>query len=177
MHLKDFETEYPFCVRFSGEKVIETGGITWCVFSYFEDSYIKLFDRGSLFCPDVHPHTPVSKLPTVKAIISHSYLTIGTYPLELPSPVQLLYCLDHLWTSQKILLFKHLSIAWAFMKLTSSKKFFQSEFPSVLQCHVLGVLNCYGCQDVPNPRNLKKIMSLIDVWVYNEAISCHFTDE
>ena len=28
MHLKDFETEYPFCVRFSGEKVIETGGIT-----------------------------------------------------------------------------------------------------------------------------------------------------
>ena len=88
MHLKDFETEYPFCVRFSGEKAIDTGSVARDMFSaFFEDCYVKLFDGGSLLCPVVHPHTPVSKLPTVGAVISHSYLTTGTYPLELPSPV------------------------------------------------------------------------------------------
>ena len=35
MQLKDFETEYSFCVKFSREKVIDTGSVVHDVFSAF----------------------------------------------------------------------------------------------------------------------------------------------
>ena len=35
IHFKDFEMEYPFCVRFGGEKAIDTGGNARDKFSAF----------------------------------------------------------------------------------------------------------------------------------------------
>ena len=35
IHFKDFDMEYTFCVRFSGEKAIDTVGVTRDMFSVF----------------------------------------------------------------------------------------------------------------------------------------------
>ena len=165
MHLKDFETEYPFCVRFSGEKAIDTGGVARDMFSaFFEDCYVKLFDGGSLLCPVVHPHTPVSKLPTVGAVISHSYLTTGYLPIRIAFP-----CLAAILLGSSVDIPENFLVE-AFVNSLSVheagifKEAFaicEKQFPSALQCDVLSVLSRYGCRDVPNPRNLKKI--IIDV--------------
>ena len=165
IHFKDFEMEYPFCVRFSGEKAIDTGGVARDMFSaFFEDCYIKLFDGGSLLCPAVHPHIPMSKLPTVGAIISHSYLTTGYLPIRIAFPCLAAILLGPSEDIPEKIFIESFINSLSVHEAGIFKEAFaicEKQFPPALHCDVLGVLSRYGCRDVPNPSNLKKI--IIDV--------------
>ena len=168
IYQKDFkalETEYPFCVRFSGEKAIDTGGVACDMFSaFFEECYVKLFDGGSLLCPVVHSHIPVSKFPTVGTIISHSYLTTGYLPIRIAFP-----CLAAILLGPSVDIPENFFIK-AFVNSVSTHKagifkeaftIRDKKFAPALQCDILDVLSRYGCRNVPNPVNLKKI--IVDV--------------
>ena len=82
--------EYPFRIRFQGERAVDLGGVARDMFSaFYEKAYEKLFDGSSLLCPVLHPET----------VISHAYMVTGILPVRIAFP-----CLAHslLGTSETV---------------------------------------------------------------------------
>ncbi len=53
--------EYPFRIRFEGERAIDVGGVARDMFSaFYEEAHECLFDGSSLLCPIVHPDMDTS---------------------------------------------------------------------------------------------------------------------
>ena len=78
------EAEFPFNIRFIGERAVDTGGVSRDVFSaFFNECYKRFFDGEMLLTPIIHPQTDISKLPTLGAIISHAYLVCGYLPVKI----------------------------------------------------------------------------------------------
>ena len=53
--------EYPFCVRFDGEKAVDTGGVCRDMYSSFwESACLRHFNGENLLIPAVNPNTDMS---------------------------------------------------------------------------------------------------------------------
>ena len=72
--------EYPFRIRFQGERAVDLGGVARDMFSaFYENACERLFNGCSLRCPVVHPEMDVSLLTT----LGSCYFTCihgGRYP-------------------------------------------------------------------------------------------------
>lgn len=80
-------TEYPFRIKFAGEKAIDVGGVTRDMFSaFFEEAYLKFFDGASLLTPTDFPKLKAPPLSTLGFIISHAYLVAGMLPIKIAFP-------------------------------------------------------------------------------------------
>ena len=67
--------EYPFCVRFDGEKAVDTGGVCRDMYSSFwESTCLRHFDGENLLIPAVNPNTEMSTLPLLGTILAHGYI-------------------------------------------------------------------------------------------------------
>ena len=83
--------EYPFHIKFQGERAVDLGGVAKDMFSAFsEKTYERLFDGSSLLCPTVHPKMEMSVLTTVGFVISQAYMVTGILPVRIAFP-----CLAH----------------------------------------------------------------------------------
>ena len=83
--------EYPFRIKFQGERAVDFGGVARDMFSaFYEETYERLFDGSSLLCPTVHPEMEMSVLTTVGFVISQAYMVTGILPVRIAFP-----CLAH----------------------------------------------------------------------------------
>ena len=80
--------EYSFCVRFDGEKAVDTGGVCRDMYSSFwESAFIRHFDGESLLIPAVNPNTDMAILPLLGTILAHGYMVAGYLPVRVVFPV------------------------------------------------------------------------------------------
>lgn len=78
--------EYPFRIKFKGEKAVDCGGVSRDMLSgFWEVAYQTVFDGGSLLTPLVSSDTDMNVLPT-GTIISHGYLACGFIPVRIAFP-------------------------------------------------------------------------------------------
>ena len=157
--------EYPFRVKFHGEKAFDIGGVSRDMFSaFFEDAYARLFDGGSLLAPAVLPHIDMSVWPIMGTVVSHAYLACGILPIriafpclsaillppggQLPQNVMVeafVDCLNHHDAS----IFND-----AFKEIKCGKQTFSVS----VQLNLLSILGRHGCREMPNPVNLTKLI-------------------
>ena len=79
--------EYPFRVRFEGEKGIDAGGVARDMYSeFYEAAYVSLFDGSSLLTPVVHPEMDTTSLSTFGFVLSHGYLMSGILTIRIAFP-------------------------------------------------------------------------------------------
>lgn len=82
--------EYPFWIKFKGEKAVDCGGVSRDMLSgFWEVAYQTIFDGGSLLTPLVSSDTDMNVLPTIGTIISHGYLACGFIPVRIAFPSSL----------------------------------------------------------------------------------------
>lgn len=84
-HFTDILKEYPFRIRYIGEKGIDMGSLCRDLFSaYWEEAYLKHFDGESLLIPLMQPcnMTDMDALPILGKILSHGFMTCGFLPVK-----------------------------------------------------------------------------------------------
>ena len=79
--------QYPFRVKYEGERAVDTGGVARDMFSaFFDEVYNKMFDGASLLVPALLPHIDMDNWPLLGTIISHAYLACGILPIRMAFP-------------------------------------------------------------------------------------------
>lgn len=156
------ENEYPLYIEFTGERAIDTGGVTRDMFSgFFNECYMKFFDGGVLLTPIIHPHTDISKLTTIGAIISHSYLISGSLPVRIAFPTLAAILLGPATVVPQSMLLE------AFVENLSAhesgllKQAFNcsaQKFSLQFSTELLDILSVFGCREMPCPVTLKRIV-------------------
>ena len=160
--------EYPFRVKFEGEKAFDIGGVSRDMFSaFFEDAYTRLFDGGSLLAPAVLPHIDMSMWPIMGTVISHTYLACGVLPIRIAFP-----CLSAILLPPGGQLPQNIMVE-AFVDCLSHHdasifddafkeiKCGNKKFSSSVQFNLLSILGHYGCREIPNPVNLNKLIAQV----------------
>lgn len=165
--LDDILKEYPFRVRFSGERALDTGGVTRDMFSaFFQESYMRLFDGTSLLTPALHPGIDMAAFPKLGTIISHAYLTSGILPIRVTFPCMAAMVLGpssqvseaHLLTAFTEMLSVHdASVVRSAMEAQTS----EDSFPPTIVDNLLCVLGSYGCREIPRPSSLKHLIQRV----------------
>ena len=160
--INDIETQFPFRIKFIGEKAIDAGGVARDMFSgFFEECYLKYFDGGSLLTPVIHPHVDITKLPTIGAIISHSYIVSGFMPVRIAFPCLLAVLFGPATTVPEGILLEvfvdSLTVHEAEIFKTAINMGGET-FPSTIQSNLVAILSRYGCRQMPYPNTLKCII-------------------
>ena len=76
--------EYPFRIKYTNERAVDTGGVSRDFFSgFWEIAYVKDFDDGSTYIPSVHPHTDLSHYVVLGSILAHGLMSSG-FPPSIP---------------------------------------------------------------------------------------------
>ena len=154
--------EYPFRVKFEGEKVFDIGGVSRDMFSaFFEDAYTRLFDGGSLLAPAVLPHIDMSIWPIMGTVISHAYLACGILPIRIAFP-----CISAILLPPGGQLPQNVMVE-AFVDclnhhdasiFNDAFKCGNKMFSSSVQTNLLCILERYGCREMPRPGNLTNLV-------------------
>ena len=164
-HLADTLSKYPFRMHFIGEKGIDLGGVCRDAFTaFFDVAYRKYFDGSTLVTPAIHPGTDTMALKTLGCIVSHAYLSSGILPVRVAFPclAQILLPSDHLSIPDDVLMqtfYDSLSvhdqriIKVALDEIQQKRESFSDDVKASL--HTL--LSLYGCRELPNPANLRRI--------------------
>lgn len=163
------EKEFPFRVKFVGERAVDTGGVTRDMFSaFYEECYLKLCDGGTLLTPVVHPHIQMSQLATFGSIISYAYITSGFLPIRIAFPCLAAILLGPVQIPDKILtesFVDSLSVHDAGVFRSALTIGTGKTFPPTVEADLMKILGLFGCRQIPRPDSLKRI--IIDVSRYN----------
>ena len=164
MKQSTLEAEFPYNIRFTGERAIDTGDVSQDMFTaLFKECYKVFFDGGMLLTPIIHPQTDTSKLPILGAIISHAYLVCGYLPVKIAFPTLAAILLGPA-TAAKVsesVLLESLTNNLSTHQATNLKeaiKFRGRAFPPTILTDLLEILSSFGCREVPQPTNLKRIV-------------------
>ena len=66
--------EYPFHIRFEGEKAVDCGGVARDMFSgFWEEAAKRVFDGSNLLIPAIHPEIDMQVFPTLGCLLSHGF--------------------------------------------------------------------------------------------------------
>ena len=157
--------EYPFRVRFVGEKAIDVGRVSRDMFSaFYEAAYVKLFDGVSLLTPVVHPHMDMSVLPILGTIISHAYLVSGILPIRIAFPCLAAMILpgagdlpDEVITEVFV---QSLSFhdANVFRDALKAVRANEATFSESMKSALVSVLSRFGCRELPTPTRFMKLI-------------------
>ena len=157
--------EFPFRIRFEGEKAVDTGGVCRDMYSSFwETAYTKHFDGETLLVPAVHPNTKLSTFPILGTVISHGFLVSGFIPVRIAFPV-----LAHVFFGTDVVipdaillesfidyLSSHDSSVVREAVLLSCQK--EVSFSSDMQTQLINLLSHLGCREIPTPINIKRLL-------------------
>ena len=157
---KDVVNEYPFRVRFSGEKAFDIGGVARDMFSaFFEVAYTKLFDGLSLLIPNDFPICTISPLPTFGAILSHAYIVTGILPIKISFPSLCGMLLNSKSIPDEVFVKSFLnSLNWyeadIVNKAASVVRGGTTDlFPDDIRCGLLDIYSRFGVREIPKPAN------------------------
>ena len=157
--------EFPFRVKFAGEKAIDVGGVSHDMFSaFFEAAYVKHFDGVSLLTPVVHSHTDMSALPTLGTIISHAYLISGILPVRIAFPSLTAMMLPRSGDLPVEVIIEsfidspscHDGIVFRDALKAVTEK--QKSSSDVVRSALVSVLSRYGCRQFPQPSTFLKLI-------------------
>ena len=157
--------EFPFRIRYTKEKAIDTGGVSRDMFSACrEDAYIAAFDGGNLLVPAFHPGTDMAKLPVLGAIMSHGFLACSFLPIQLAFPVIAAILLgpsvplpdaivmdcfvDYVSSYESEILKKDIEIS----------RTNQPSLAQQLQGQPVDILSHLGCRELPTPQNIHHLL-------------------
>ena len=132
--------------------------------AFIEESYLKLFDGGSLLTPIVHPHTQLSQLATLGTVISYAYIVSGFLPIRVALPCLAAVMLGPMTNIPDVILLEafvdSMSVhdAGVLKNALSITSTDTNLFPSTIQSGRLTVLSQFGCRQIPRPDNLKHII-------------------
>ena len=154
--------EYPFRVRFKGEKGVDIGGVMKDMFSAFTyEAYIRHFDGSGLLYPAVHASTCMDTFSALGTVFSHCYLVSGVFPDRVAFP-----CLAVAFLGQSTQLSDPLLENYFLSCLSAHEaetvrdamKCTGLEFEEDLKVRLTAILAWHGCRAVPQPSNIKQLL-------------------
>lgn len=159
--LQQLLTEYPFRVKFTKEKAIDTGGVARDMFSgFWERAYVRCLDGQSTFIPNVHPHVNLLEYRVLGTIMSHGFMMCGFLPIRVAFPVlaySLLGCDIHIPDSIIIDSFiDYVSVHESSVIVDALKE--QTVFSPQLQDALDDILAGMGCREIPTPSKVQRLV-------------------
>jgi hypothetical protein len=158
--LKDF----PFRIRFKGEKAVDTGGVCRDLFSCFwEKVYVEHFDGEALLVPAMHPGTPVSTFPVLGTILSHGFMSCGFLPVKIAFLVlAALFCGMDVAIPDAIVMESFIDYISSYDRDTIKEAMqvgIQAKlFSEPLRSSLINILSVYGCTEMPTPANFRRLV-------------------
>lgn len=153
--------EYPFRIKFKGEKAVDYGRVSRDMLSgFWEVAYQTVFDGGSLLTPLVSSDTDMNVLPTIGTIISHGYLACGFIPVRIAFP-----CLAAVLLGPMVTIPHHILVdtfvnslsAFEAGKLKTAMQYAKqgNSFPADLEESLVAVFSRYGARRIPSSDTLE----------------------
>ena len=156
--------EFPFRIKYNGERAIDSGGVSrdFCS-AFWESAYEKAFDGNTLLTPALHSSINLESLTVIGTILSHMYLAVGFIPVRIAFPT--LAC---------IFLHPNVSIPDEFMveafidslsaherecmcsavKICNEGGYFSDQVKQQLTV----ILSRYGGRRIPSAKNIKDLL-------------------
>lgn len=152
--------EYPFRVKFVGEKAVDTGGVCRDLFSAFWDkAYEKAFDGTNSLMPAVHPHVDMDIFPVFGAIFSHGFISCGFIPVRLGFPTILAIVHGTSVTiPDSILMSSFQDCLSSHDKGIVEQALNMAVFPDKMAKSLITILSQFGCQHRPTSLNLRNLI-------------------
>lgn len=172
--------DYPFRIKFKDERAVDTGGVCRDLFSgFWEAAFIKNFDGEALLVPSMHPGTPPSTFPVLGTILSHGFMVCGYLPVKISFPVlATLFCGIDVNIPDAIVMESFIDYISDYDRSIIRKAFTVEEtlFPASIQSSLINVLSVYGCNEMPTPVNIRRLILEVARYVLiNRPLGIVFT--
>ena len=154
--------EYPFRVRFQGERGVDTGGLSREAFSTFwELVYQKHFDGSSSLTPVVSTCLESATLQILGRILSFGYIACGFLPVRIAFPTLVGMLLHPLPDFPPDFLVEAFRDSLTPVDAATVKEALacreREKFPQRLFNRLVNVFAFYDCLEVPKPCNILKL--------------------
>ena len=158
--LKNILKDYPFCITYTFENAVDTGGVSRDLFSAFwEIAYVKHFDGERLLVPTVNPSTDLASLPLLGTILCHGFMASGYLPVRMAFPIMAAVLKGPNTTvSDGIYLESLVDYISTHDSSTLREALQEKKFTSTLACNTLAILSRLGCTQIPTPSNIKDLI-------------------
>ena len=151
--------EFPFRIRYEGEKAIDTGGVSRDMFSVFWECalYPKQFDGGDVLVPTSHSGVDMATMVLLGTILSHGFLSCGYLPIRLAFPV---LCFPVLGPTCQV---PDQVVMECFIEYMSNyegkvlKEALEETDPAFSDEILIDTLSRFGCRESPTPKNLRRL--------------------
>lgn len=156
----DIVCQYPFWVRFEGEKGIDTGGLTREAFSAFwEKAYLKHFDGSPLLRPMMCAGLNDITLQTLGRILSVGYLTCGFLPVRIAFPTLAAILLRSTPALSADILLNTFRESLTPVDCNTINEAMQckSAYPQKLTTKLIDLFSRYDCLEVPKAENILRL--------------------
>ena len=155
-------TEYPFRVRFQGERGVDTGGLSREAFSTFwELAYNKHFDGSSSLVPVVSACLDSATLQVLGRILSFGYVACGFLPVRIAFPTLAAMLLHPLPDFPHDVLVEAFRDTLTPVDAATLKEALacreKDNFPPRLFNRLVNVFSSFECLEVPKPGNILKL--------------------
>ena len=157
--------EFPFRVRYEGEKAIDTGGVSRDMFSAFwECAYPKQFDGGDILVPASHPGVDMPNMVVLGTILSHGFFSCGYLPMRLAFPV---LCFTVLGPTceipDQVVMESFIDYISYYEGQVIKEALVETNpaFTDKMQGTLIDILSRFGCRESPTPQNLRRLLKTI----------------
>lgn len=133
-------------------------------FPFWEDVYLKYFDRSSLLSPMVHANVDMESLPQLGKVLSHGFLACGYFPVRVAFPVLASILMGPTIEIQPKILIQTFAESLCSYEASVVKQALAESgevFSDELQANMITILSRYGSRMCPSPANLKSQLSNI----------------
>lgn len=162
--LEQILKEFPFRIRYEGEKAIDTGGVSRDMFSAFwECAYPKQFDGGNVLVPASHPGVDMETMVLLGTILSHGFLSCGYLPIRLAFPVICFSVLGPCQVPDQVVMecFVDYISTYEGNVLKEALEETNPAFSDKAEEILIDTLSCFGCRESPTPKNLRRLLKTI----------------
>ena len=153
--------EYPFRIKFTNERAIDTGGVSRDFFSAFwEIAYIKDFDGGSTYIPSVHPHTDMAHYVVLGSILAHGFVSCGFLPNRLAFPVVAHTLLgSDAFIPDSIIIDSFVDFVSTYeSSICREALLAKAPFTPELAESLINILSAMGCRELPTSSNIQQLL-------------------
>ena len=159
--LQNITREFPFCISYTFENAVDTGGVSRDLFSAFwEIAYIKHFDGEKLLVPTISPKTDLATLPLLGTILCHGFMACGYLPVRIAFPIITAVLLGlETAISDEIYLESLIDYISTHDSTVLRDAIKEKKFTSTMASVTLAILSRLGCTEIPTPANIKYLLT------------------
>ena len=153
--------EYPFHIRFEGEKAVDCGGVARDMFSgFWEEAAKRVFDGSNLLIPTIHPEINMQVFPILGRLLSYGFLACNYLPVVIAFPTLVSVLLGPNTIVPDSILLSTFPDLLTDLESRVIREAIEckSPFSQELTKNLIDMLARFGCREIPTNETIRAVL-------------------